>query len=64
MPAVGLVDEVFKPEDIEALGFVVELIIARFGMEAAFGFSRVGLGSTCCSTMASTGSSIVHQQRD
>jgi len=59
----GAIDEVFKAEVVEGFGFVVELGIDRFGIDAAFAFGGVGLDSGCCSTI-STGSSIVSGQRE
>lgn len=65
VPAVGLTvaaDGIFKPEVVEGFGFTVELAILRFGIEPAFAFGGVGLDSSVCCSMDSTGSFIVIEE--
>lgn len=54
-------DGVLKLEDVESLGFAVELVIVRFGIDPAFGFGAGALNSTVWGSMFSIGSSIIKE---
>lgn len=62
VPVVGLAvaaDVVFKAVVAEGLGFAVELVIFRLGIEPAFDFGGVAMDSSGCCSAGSRGSSIV-----